>query len=319
MEKENRKENPFPFAENNKRYYTYDYYMKQRFGGKTAKLPIDAGFTCPNIDGSKGRGGCIYCSRGALEGRGKNIARQISDAKAVMDRKWDKQMKVKRYIAYFQMFTNTYAPLDTLKRLYEEALSQEDVVGISIATRGDCLPEETAAYLRRLGEQTFVTVELGLQTVHEKTAERINRCHTYREFLDGFYRLDGVDRCVHLINGLPGETREMMLETAEQMAELHPEQLKIHMLYVVRGTVMEELYRRGEAALMSREEYISLVVEQLERLAPDIVIGRVTGDALEDELVAPLWGRDKRAVLNGIDKTFSKLETWQGKLYNIDK
>lgn len=319
MGKDNRKENPFPFADNNKRYHTYDYFMKQRFGGKTAKLPIDAGFTCPNIDGSKGRGGCIYCSCRGLEGRGESVSRQIAEAKAVMDRKWDRQMRVKRYIAYFQMFTNTYAPLDTLKRLYEEALCQENVVGISIATRADCLPEETAAYLRRLGEQTFVTVELGLQTAHEQTARLINRCHSYREFLDGFHRLEGISRCVHLINGLPGETREMMLETAERMAELHPEQLKLHMLYVVRGTAMERLYRAGEAALMSREEYISLVVAQLERLPSDIVIGRLTGDAQEDELVAPLWGKDKRAVLNGIDKTFVKRETWQGKLFNIDK
>ncbi len=319
MERKQQKKNPFPLADNNKRYYTYDYFLKEKFGGKVAKLPIDGGFTCPNIDGTKGRGGCLYCSCKGLPGRGKTIAEQIGNAKAVAERKWGKQMEVKRYIAYFQMFTNTYAPLDTLKRLYEEALAQEDVVGISIATRGDCIQEETAKYLRNLAQQTFVTVELGLQTVHEQTAQDINRCHSYTDFLEGFYRLEGVHRCVHLINGLPGETRSMMLETAERMAELHPEQLKLHLLYVIRGTGMERLFLNGELVPMRQEDYISLVVSQLERLPGNIVIGRVTGDASEDELVAPLWSKNKRAILNGIDKTFAKLDTWQGKLYNMDK
>ncbi len=311
--------NPFPYSDSNKRYHTYDYDLRQRFGGKVAKLPIDGGFTCPNIDGTRGRGGCTYCSKRPLEGRGLPVAVQYAAAREKALAKWGGQMEEERYLPYFQMFTNTYAPTDTLKRLFEEALSQPHAVGLVVSTRADCVTEETASYLKELAKTADLTVELGLQTVHEETAKRINRCHTYAEFLEGYHRLDGLRRCVHLINGLPGEDRDMMLESARRMAELAPEQLKLHLLYIVRGTEMWREYEEGRVPVMEREEYVSLICDQLELLPPETVIGRVTGDGLPDELVAPLWSRKKLVVLNEIDKCFVKRDSWQGKLYNITK
>ncbi|MCQ2425002.1 MAG: TIGR01212 family radical SAM protein [Lachnospiraceae bacterium] len=316
---EKNQNNPFPYSDSNKRYHTYDYDLRVRFGGKTAKLPIDGGFSCPNIDGTKGRGGCTYCSKRPLPGRGKPVAVQYAEARETVLKKWGGVMEEERYLPYFQMFTNTYAPLDTLKRLFEEALSQPHAVGLVISTRADCIGDDTAKYLSELSKTTDLTVELGLQTVHEETARRINRCHTYAEFLDGFNKLEGIRRCVHLIDGLPGEDREMMLGSVREMARIRPEQLKIHLLYFVRGTEMCREYEEGRVAPMEREDYVDTVVSQLELLPPETVIGRVTGDGLPDELVAPIWSRKKLVVLNEIDKLFVKKDSWQGKLYKIDK
>ena len=306
---------PFLHSSSNKRYYTYDYFLKERFGQKCFKIPLDAGFTCPNRDGRKGRGGCTFCSargsgdftRGPLP-----IKRQFDEMREILHRKWPKA----GYIAYFQAYTNTYAPLDQLKALYEQALELDGVVGLSIATRPDCLPDKTAAYLHDLAKQTFLTIELGLQSIHDATARRINRCHTYQEFLDGYRKLEGISRCVHIINGLPGENADMMRQTAQAVGSLAPEQIKIHLLHVIRGTALAAEYERGEFEAMTLSDYVNIVCDQLERLPGDTVIGRVTGDGVKEDLIAPLWSLKKFVVMNEIDKELKRRDSWQGKFRN---
>ncbi|MBQ9163043.1 MAG: TIGR01212 family radical SAM protein [Clostridia bacterium] len=310
--------NPFAFSDSNKRYYTYDYWLKQTFGGKCAKIPLDAGFTCPNIDGRCGVGGCIYCS-----GRGSGdfaqlptmpLDEQYRTTKSRLSRKWS----VERCIPYFQAHSNTYAPLDVLKSSFEAALGFEGVVGLNIATRADCLPEDTVNYLAELAERTTLTVELGLQSSNDTTAELINRGHSFADFVDGYRRLkaasDRINVCVHIIFGLPDEREEDMLRTVRDVAELHPEQVKIHLLHVLRGTKMAEMYERGEYTPMGREQYIHLVVRALELLPPDTVVARLTGDGMADDLLSPDWSRKKVSVINDIDKLMYSENTWQGRL-----
>ena len=305
----------FIYSDTNKRYHSYNYFLKQKFGTKVAKLSLDAGFTCPNIDGSKGHGGCTYCSgRGSGDFAGdpkETLQAQLRQQKAVMEKKWPGS----QYIAYFQAHTNTYAPLETLKRCFEPMVAEEGVVGISIATRADCLDEEKADYLVELAQKTFVEVELGLQSIFDVTGERVNRCHSYQEFLDGFHLLKerNVPVCVHLINGLPGETREMMLESARQVGELRPHSVKLHLLHVIEGTVLAEQWRRGEFPLLSREDYVDILCDQLELLPPEIVIQRITGDGDKATLLGPLWSLDKKKVMNAIDMEMARRNSYQGK------
>ena len=312
--------NPFPHSDSNKRYYTYDYYLRETFGGKCAKLPLDAGLTCPNIDGRCGRGGCIYCSnRGSGDFAPRptlSIKEQIRVQKEILSKKWD----TSRCIAYFQAHTNTYAPADVLRRLYGEALREEGIVGLNIATRADCLPEEVLALLGELAEQTVLTVELGLQSSSDETARRINRGHTFAAFCEGFSALRKVGKGklrigVHLILGLPGEGREEMLRTVRDVAALHPDEVKLHLLHVLRGTPLATLWERGEYSPMEREDYIRTVADALELLPPDTVIGRLTGDGMADELLAPLWSRKKTTVINDIDKLLYQRSSYQGRLY----
>ena len=308
--------NPFKYSDTNKRYHTYDHYLKHRFGKKCAKIPLDGGFSCPNRDGTKGTGGCTYCSgrgSGDFTFSGKSISEQFSKMKEVMLGKWDDCV----FIPYFQSFSGTYASLDRLKSLYEEALANEGVVGLAVATRADCITDEVLEYLRELNERTFLTIELGLQSAHDSTAERINRCHTYDEFLETYRRLEGIPRCVHIINGLPGEDHDMMIETAKKLAEIKPEFLKIHMLHILKGTAIEKEYLGGKISLLSKEEYVKTVCDQLEILPPETVIERVTGDGLKDDLVAPLWTVKKFTVMNEIDKEFARRDTFQGIGYKM--
>lgn len=313
-----------PFRDG-KRYYTYDAWLKDTFGGKCAKIPLDAGFTCPNMDGKCGVGGCIYCS-----GRGSGDFAEVSAVplREQYDRQREflaKKWPTERCIPYFQARTNTYAPVEVLRPMFEEALTWPAVVGVNIATRADCLPEETVALLRELSEGTVLTVELGLQTVHDATAALINRGHTYADFLDGYARLRaGAPRaliCVHLIFGLPGEDEADMLETVRRVAELRPDQVKIHLLHALRGTVLGDMYEAGQYTPMEKDDYISTVVKALELLPPETVVARVTGDGAAQDLLAPLWSRRKREVLNGIDKSLTAMDTWQGREYqqNIEK
>ncbi len=315
-QKNQRTENPFRFTDTNKRYHTYDYYLRRTFGGKCAKIPIDAGFTCPNIDGRCGTGGCIYCS-----GRGSgdfaelptlSVTEQYAKVREKLSSKWSTE----RCIPYFQAHTNTYAPTERLRALFEEALAQDGVVGLNIATRADCLEEETLALLGELAEKTVLTVELGLQTVHDTTAKRINRGHSFAAFEEGFARLrrtsEKIGICVHLIFGLPDETREMMMESVREVARLHPDQVKIHLLHVIKGTKMAEDYLAGNYTPLGKEEYVSLVADAIELLPADVVIARVTGDGMADDLLAPEWSRKKVSVINDIDKLLYERNSWQG-------
>ena len=311
-----RNANPFPFSDTNKRYHTYEYYLRNTFGGKCAKIPLDAGFTCPNIDGRCGVGGCIYCS-----GRGSgdfaelptlSISQQYARVREKLSAKWS----VERCIPYFQAHTNTDAPVERLRVLYEEALAQPAVVGLNIATRADCLGEGVPEYLAEIAERTVLTVELGLQTCHDETARRINRGHTYEDFLRGYDRLravsDKIQICIHLIFGLPDETREMMMETVERVAALHPDQVKLHLLHVLRGTPLAEDYLSGTYCPLEKDEYVALVADALERLPATTVIARLTGDGMGEELLAPDWSRKKVSVINDIDQLLYQRGTYQG-------
>lgn len=308
--------NPFPYTDGSKRYHTYDYWLKSTFGGKCAKIPLDAGFTCPNLDGRCGVGGCIYCS-----GRGSGDFAEVSSVplREQYDRQREflaKKWPTERCIPYFQARTNTYAPVEVLRPLFEEVLTYPGVVGMNIATRADCLPDETVSLLRELSEKTVLTVELGLQTAHDRTAAAINRGHTYADFLEGYTRLrEGAPKvlvCIHLIFGLPGEDEAAMLETVRRVAELRPDQVKIHLLHVLRGTALGETYEAGGYTPMEMDDYVSVVVKALELLPPEVVVARLTGDGAAEDLLAPQWSRRKREVLNGIDRLLSVTDTWQG-------
>jgi len=303
----------FRFTLDNKRYHTYNYFLRTKFGGKVMKIFLNGGFTCPNIDGTKGVGGCTYCSSsGSGDFAGDpslDIHRQFEEVKAMMTNKWEG-----KYIAYFQANTNTYAPLSRLKTLYESALSEKDVIGISIATRADCISEEIADYLKELSEKTYLTVELGLQTIHDKTGDRINRCHSYADFLKGYNMIKErkIPVCVHLINGLPGETHEMMIETAREVGKLRPDFVKLHLLHIIRGTKIAEEFERGEFSLMTLPEYVSVICDQLEVLPQETVIQRVTGDGKKEDLIGPMWSLKKFVVMNEIDKEMVRRNSHQG-------
>lgn len=308
-------DNPFPYSDTNRRFYTYDYYMRHRFGAKCAKIPIDGGFTCPNIDGTVGEGGCAYCAL-AADGHVRDrrpIPQQYGEHLAALRQKWEGCLGV----PYFQDYTCTYAPVARLRELYGEALALPGAVGLHVATRADCLPEPVLDLLSEVNERTHLVVELGLQTVHDETARRLGRGHDYAAFLRGYESLDarGIRVCVHIINGLPGEDTEMMLETARELARLRVFSVKIHLLHIMRGTRLAAWYEAGEFSEMALGAYARTVASQLELLPPDTVIGRVTGDGAADGLIAPLWSRKKFVVMNEIDKELVRRGTMQGSFF----
>ena len=306
--------NEFKYSFDNKRYHTYNYYLKNKYHCKVAKVSLNAGFTCPNRDGSKGLGGCIFCSdsgSGDFAGNVKDdLLTQFDEVSKVMQNKWPGC----KYIAYLQANTNTYGPLQKIKKAIMPFINKEDVVGIALATRPDCLSEEIVQYLKEVANQTDLVVELGLQTIHDKTGKIINRGHSYQEFIDGLnlLRKYDLDVCVHIINGLPYESTSDMLETAKVVGSLDIQFLKIHMLYLISNTKLEQLFNLKPFDILSREEYIDLVVDQLRYIRDDIVIERLTGDGNIDNLIAPLWSIKKVTVLNDIDKRMKQLNIYQG-------
>lgn len=312
-----RESNPFRFSDTNKRYYTYEYYCRRSFGTRLAKIPLDASLSCPNIDRG---GGCIYCSgRGSGDciPCGLSLREQYESGRRTLSSKWD----TSHAIAYLQAHTNTYAPIEVLSAIYEEVLTFEGLSGMSIATRADCVGEEVCKLLASVARRTPLTVELGLQSSSDATAELIGRGHSYAEFVDGFVRLrqmvEGALICVHIIFGLPGEGREDMLRTVRDVAALHPDQIKIHLLHIIKDTPLAEMYYDGRYTPMEREDYILTVAEALTLLPEDIVICRLTGDGLAEELVAPLYSRRKTAIINDIDKLMFEKNWWQGKFFMI--
>ena len=308
--------NPFEYSDTNKRYHTYDYYLRKRFLQKCAKIPLDCGFTCPNIDGTCATGGCIYCSGGSgarLVSGLLPLEEQYRRGIEKMRNKWD----VKSFIPYLQAYTNTHTSPGILEKILWDVSKFDGAVMIDIATRADCLSEDIVAVIDRVSRVIPVTVELGLQTAKDETAELINRGHDFDTFIDGFRRLrvgaPNVKIGVHIINGLPGESLQDMKNTAESVANLHPDLVKIHLLHVLSGTVLGDMYQRGEYTPMERDEYIQIVCDQLELLPPDTVVERVTGDGIASELLAPDWSRKKVTVINDIDKELFKRNTYQGK------
>ena len=315
MKKTQRNSNPYPHSDSNKRYQTYEYYMRRKFGGRVAKIPLDAGLSCPNIDAGAG---CIYCSgRGSGDSvpMGLSLREQYDEGRSKLSSKWSTE----KCIAYLQAHTNTYAPVKVLRDIYEEILTFPNLCGISIATRADCLGEDVCELLCELSERSPLTVELGLQSSSDKTAKRICRGHTMADFEDGYERLrrlvQKAEVCVHIILGLPDESDGDMLNTVKKVAELAPEQVKIHLLHVIKDTPLAEEYLRGEYVPLERDRYISLVVESLKLLPPETVICRLTGDGIADDLLAPEYSRRKIAILNDIDKLMYSTGATQGCSY----
>ncbi len=305
----------FQYALDNKRYHTLNYHYKEKYHCKVIKISLNAGFTCPNIDGKVGYGGCIYCSKSGSGDFGgditKNLSEQFDEIKEKLSKKWPNG----KYIAYFQAHTNTYAPLSILKEKYESVLKKDNVIGIAIATRPDAIEDEVLDYLEELNKNTDVTVELGLQTIHEDTAKLINRCHSLNQFEEMVKKLRkrNIEVVVHIINGLPYETKEMMIDTVKYLNNLDINGIKIHMLNIVKDTPLETLYQQKNFKVLSKEEYIDIVIQQLEYLRPEIVIHRITSDPDPKNLIEPTWLIKKFCVLNDIDKEMKKRDTYQGK------
>ena len=304
----------FPYSDDNKRYHSYSYYLKTRFGRKVSKIPLNIDLGCPNRDGTKGTGGCKFCSA-KLSGNfagdpARSIQEQYAQVRCVMDKKWADAL----CIPYFQAGSNTYGDTGMLREMFETAMRLENSVGISIATRADCIDREKAAMLGELARQTYLTVELGLQTIYDSTALAMNRCHTFEDFMRGFTLLkeQDVNVCVHLIDGLPCEDREMMIRSAQKVGELGVHAVKLHLLHVLKNTELADMYSRGEFRTLERDEYIGIICDQLEVIPPETVIERLTGDGDRTELIAPLWSRDKRRVLNGIDMEMARRNAFQG-------
>ena len=306
--------NQFKYSNDNKRYHTFNYYLKNKYHCKVAKVGLNAGFTCPNRDGSKGVGGCIFCSdSGSGDFAGNvhdSLQTQFNQVSQILSNKWPGC----KYIAYFQANTNTYGPVEKIKKCVEPFINKKDVVAISITTRPDCLNDDVLEYLKDVNSRCDLWVELGLQTIHDRTGLIINRCHSYQDFLDGLNKLRAlnINVCVHIINGLPYETPEMMLETAKTVGQLDIQAIKIHMLYIIENTKLHQLYLKKPFKILDREEYIKLVVEQLAYLPENIVIERLTGDGKIDDLIAPLWSVKKVTILNDIDKMMVAKDYYQG-------
>ncbi|MBJ6724813.1 TIGR01212 family radical SAM protein [Geomesophilobacter sediminis] len=296
------------------RYNSFSDELKRVFGCRVQRLSVDAGFTCPNRDGSLGTGGCIFCggkgsgSFGILHGA--SVTDQLEHSKEVMTRKY----KAVRFLAYFQSYSNTYAPVERLQALYDEALAVKDVVGLIVGTRPDCLSEPTLDLLAEYARRTYFWLELGLQSPLDRTLEVIRRGHDVASFTRAVAACQsrGIRVCAHLILGLPGESREEMLRGADFCNELGVDGVKLHLLHVMRGTPLEAMYRAGEVRVMDRDEYVGLVCDFLERLDPRIVVQRLTGDGNRRELVAPLWSLAKFEVLNCIDGELERRQRGQG-------
>jgi uncharacterized protein len=299
-----------------KRYHDLNTWFRARFDCRVQKITLDAGFTCPNRDGTRGEGGCAYCnaqgSGTAAHVRGLSVTAQLQAG----IRSQQKRSGAGAFVAYFQSYTNTYAPIDTLRRLYDEAIAVPGVVGLSIGTRPDCLEESVIALLHEYAKTRMVWVELGLQSAHDTTLARINRGHDVASFVAATKaaRAAGLLVCAHLIIGLPGESAAMVRQTADTVAELAIDGVKIHLLYVVKGTRMAQWYEAGEYRCLTREEYVEQVCDTLERLPWNTVIQRLTGDPHPDELVAPQWALEKGRNLAALNARLEERDTWQGRL-----
>ncbi|MDR0847050.1 MAG: TIGR01212 family radical SAM protein [Lactobacillales bacterium] len=300
-----------------KRYNTYGEMLKERFGlEKIFKVPIDAGFTCPNRDGKCGTGGCTFCSStgsgDAMVTHTRDLVEQFETQVARLKLKWPKAHK---YIVYFQSFTNTYGDIAVIRERYEAIINHPDVIGISIGTRPDCLADDVLEYLAELNKRFYLWVELGLQTTNDETSRRVNRGHDYQVYVEAAAKLRALDInvCVHLINGLPGEDHEQMVENVRRVvADSDIQGIKLHLLHLIKGSRIIDDYERGELKLMPRVDYVKLVCDQLEIIPKNIIIHRLTGDAPRDILVGPMWSLKKFEIMNAIDTELARRGTCQG-------
>lgn len=299
------------------RYFAYNFYLRNRFGGRVQKVSLDAGFSCPNVDGTVARGGCVFCDNRSFSPSRRlprtSIRGQLDEG--IRRLKW--RYEVDKFLAYFQPATNTYAPVERLRPLYDSALEHPQVVGLAIGTRPDCVPEDVLDLLSEIGQRTYLSVEYGLQTIHDRSLEWMNRGHRHEAFVDAVERSRGrgFEICAHVMLGLPGESREDMLATAREVARLGVDAVKLHNLYVVKNTPLAEQYSAGQVKLLDRDEYVSTVVEFLELLPPTCIVERVSGEAPPRYLVAPSWCLDKPALKNAIEAEMARRDTWQGRTW----
>ena len=309
--------NDFPYTLDNKRYHTFNYYLKTKYNAKVAKVILDGHFTCPNRDGTKGYGGCTYCSdKGSGDSNvdiTKDIITQYNLNKAIMNRKWEN----KYFIPYFQSFSNTYGPLEKIKNMLKPFLEMEEVKEISIATRCDCLNDDVIEYLNSLTKIKPIWLEIGLQTSNNNTGDFLNRAYTFNDFKEALNKLSKTDIkvCVHIINGLPYETKQDMLKTIKDINHLKFDAIKIHMLHIIKGTKLALDYNEKPFNIISREEYIDIVISQLRLLRKEVIIERLTGDPIKENLIQPDWLLNKTTILNDIDKLMAKNNIYQGDMY----
>lgn len=301
----------FKYSLDNKMYHTLNYELTNKFGMRVFKISLNGGFSCPNF---KNGSGCIYCSaKGSGDFAGNpndSIKKQFQDVKKMLNNKWPDT----KYIAYFQANTNTYAPVNVLKEKFEEAISLNNVVGLNIGTRPDCISNDCLEYLKDLNKRTYLTVELGLQSMHDETLKLINRGHNLKCFDDCVKKLreNNINVVIHIINGLPNETYDMMIDTVKHLNKLDIQGIKIHMLHILKNTKLESMYNETHFHILTRDEYVKIVCDQLEYLKDSIVIHRLTGDGKKEDLIEPLWSLKKVCVLNEIDKEFKRRNTYQG-------
>ena len=295
-------------------FYSFSRFLKGKFGQRVYRVSLDAGFTCPNVDGTAAVGGCVYCDNRSFSPNRRLPRRTVREQVEAGVSAMCKRYGAEKFLAYFQAGTNTYAPVEKLERLYDEALGHPDIVGLMIGTRPDCVPEPVLAMLEKYARKLWVCLELGLQSVHDRSLDWMNRGHHFNSFVDAAHRAKGrgMDLCAHVILGLPGESRDDMLATTDACATLGMDAIKIHNLHVVRDTPMEQMYRDGQIPLFEFDGYVTLVCDVLERLPPGMVIHRLNGDAPPDYLVAPAWCLDKAALLTAIEREFQRRGTRQG-------
>lgn len=312
-------DNKFEYSNTNKRYHTFDYYLKNKYKEKVFKVSLNAGFSCPNRDGKLGYGGCTFCSNLGGGENGGNIHDdldiQYNKIKEIMHLKWP----VAKYIPYFQAFSNTYAPVNVLKEIYEPFIYKDDVVALAIATRADCLEDDVIDYLASIAQRITLWVEIGLQTSNDETAKLINRGYDYNKFVDSVNKLrkHDINVTVHIINGLPNETKEMMINTVKEINKLDIQGIKIHSLNILKNSIMGNDFYNNPFKILSRNDYIDVVIKQLENLRKEIVVQRLTSDPIKENLIAPSWNTDKIQLLNDIDKEMASRDTYQGKALEV--
>ena len=298
------------------RYFAYNYYLRQRFGGRVQKVSLDARFTCPNVDGTVATGGCVFCDNRSFSPSRRlprnSIRGQLEQGMRFVRRRYP---NVEHFLAYFQPATNTYAPVNQLRRLYLEALDHAEIVGLVIGTRPDCVPDDVLDLLAELAATTYLSVEYGMQTMHDRSLAWMNRGHGHGAFVDAVERSRsrGFEMGAHVILGLPGETHDDMMATARELARLRVDAVKIHNLYAVKNTPLADWVISGEVRLMERDEYVSTLIDFLELLPADCLVERISGDAPPDYLIGPAWSLDKPTLRAAVEREFARRDTWQGR------
>jgi len=303
------------------RYYSYSFFLRQKYGHRVQKVSIDAGFTCPNVDGTVAKGGCTFCDNRSFSPSRRlpraGILGQIDQSILRMRKRYK---NCENFIAYFQPATNTYAPVEQLRPLYEEALSHPQVVAMAVGTRSDCVPDDVLDLLQEFAERAPLSVEYGMQTMHNRSLQWMNRGHDHQSFLDAVERSHGrgFEICAHVMLGLPGESHDDMLATARELARVNLDAVKIHNLYCVKNTPLADQVAAGEVQLIEHDDYVRTVVDFIELLPPTMIIERISGDAPPDYFVGPEWCLDKSGVKTAIEEEFARRDTWQGKRYSAD-